>query len=73
MIAKADFDRPYRQIMSVTCRDFEARTSELKSHTFKSVNIAIITCTLISFMFLHQREKLLCGPSLRLKVIIIGS
>lgn len=39
---------------------------------FKSMNISIIASALICFMLLHEWKKLLGGPTLGLKVIIVG-
>ena len=39
--------------------------------TLKAMRVSVLTSTLIGLMLLHQRDKLLGGPALGLKVIIV--
>ena len=38
----------------------------------KTMNVAVVTCTLISLVLSHERDELLRSPALRLEVIIVG-
>lgn len=39
--------------------------------TFESMDFAVVARTLVCLVLLHERNKLLGGPALRLKVIVV--